>query len=134
MSGQKTLDVDIWMLAHLLLLHLPLPGSIKHCHSLHTCHAFSSLFRERWGFIAPITQLGICMRTLTDRYIKVYMSIDIQRKNMFLLVIKKKFKKRLHKGLIQKICFQNKLSFWCSLFDTFFCFRMECIYRNIALI
>lgn len=96
LSGQKTLDVDIWMLAPLLLLHLHLPGSIKHCHSLHTCHAFNSLFRERWGFIASITQQGICMRTLTDRYIKIYRFIHIQTKNIFILVIYS-LKKGLHK-------------------------------------
>lgn len=83
MSGPKTLDVDIWMLAHLLLLHLLLPGSIKHCQSLHTRHEFK-LSKESWDFIASITQQGTHMRTLIDRYIKIYMFIHIQTHKIYL--------------------------------------------------
>lgn len=99
MSGQKLLDVDIWMLAHLLLLHLHLPGSIKHCQSLHAHHAFNSLSKEMWDFTASITQQGTHMRTLIDSFIKIYMYIHIQtHKYIYFGHLLKK--KRLHKGLI----------------------------------
>lgn len=75
MSGQKTVDVDIWMLTCLTLLHLCLPGFIKHCQSLHTRPAVSSPSKEKWDFTASSTQQGVHVSTLIDRYIKIYMFI-----------------------------------------------------------
>lgn len=86
-SGLKTLDVDIWMLAHLLLLHLCLPGSIKHCQSLHTRQAFNSLSKEKWDFIESNIQQGTHMRALIDRYIKIYMFIHIHTHTFNFFVI-----------------------------------------------
>lgn len=115
MSGQKTLDVDIWMLTRLSLLHLRLPGFIKHCQSLHTRPAVGSPSKEKWDFIAPSRQQGIHMRTLIDRYIKIYVYTHTHKIYFTHLFMQKK--NDYTKRTIQKICFLDQFSFWGTLFN-----------------